>query len=94
MFFSGLQGVSVLMACPNCSAETRESDRYCSKCGACLVETPIFKEEKGSRIASLSVLAMTLLGSLLLTLILSWIFHFPIFILAGFLPLLWRRRIQ
>lgn len=59
-----------------------------------LVQEPVLSGEKPSFKSGFGFFLLTLLGSLVLTLLLSWIFHFPIFILAGFLPLLWRRRVQ
>lgn len=90
------------MACPNCSGETRETDRYCPNCGVTLSVKPDQPTEQpteqpkveSSPLSGFGVFGITLLGSLALTAILSWVFHFPIFILAGFLPLLWQRRGQ
>jgi len=40
----------------------------------------------------MSVFAMTLIGSILLSLILVFVFGLPIFFIAGFLPLFWLNR--
>jgi hypothetical protein len=80
------------MACPNCSGETRETDRYCSNCGIKLPEKPQGESQAPKTIFGLSVLTLTCLGSLVLSVLLSALFGFPVFLLAGFLPLLWQRR--
>lgn len=80
------------MACPNCSGETRETDHYCSNCGIQLSKKPKEQNHAPKMRFGLSVLTMTWLGSLVLSVLLSVLFGFPVFLLAGFLPLLWQRR--
>lgn len=82
------------MACPNCSGETRETDRYCAHCGQRLPQKLTEPNPESKLTGGWATLGLTLLGSLALTLLLSWLYHFPVFILAGFLPLLWRRKRQ
>ena len=40
----------------------------------------------------LSVFALSLIGSILLSLVLMFVFGLPVFFLAGFLPLFWLKR--
>ncbi len=82
------------MACPNCSGETRETDRYCPYCGQRLPQKLMEADPEPKPATDWATFAFTLLGSLALTLLLSWLLHFPVFILAGVLPLLWRRKRQ
>lgn len=80
------------MACPNCSGETRETNHYCSNCGIQLSEKPKEQYQAPKMMFGLSVLTMIGLSSLVLSVLLSALFGFPVFLLAGFLPLLWQRR--
>lgn len=78
--------------CPACHQINPDQARYCMQCGTPLPppKHPTHTNEKP--VPRFDVLALTLMGSILLTLALSWLFHLPIFILGAFLPFFWRRR--
>ena len=53
------------------------------------IELPSSAELKSG---GLSMFALSLLGSLLISLVLVFVFRLPVFFLAGFLPLFWLKR--
>jgi hypothetical protein len=62
-------------------------------CGGAIPSLP---QESGqptlNKTSSLSYFTLSLLISLVITVILTAVFHLPIFILGAFLPLFWRRK--
>jgi len=76
------------MACQYCSGEIPANARFCPQCGANLAPPPLY----GKPQSSLTALGLSLLISLAVTILLSMVFHIPIFILGAFLPLFWRGR--
>lgn len=77
--------------CNNCSADNPANARFCMQCGEPMqeIEQPLPPELKSG---GLSMFALSLLGSLLISLVLVFVFGLPVFFLAGFLPLFWLRR--
>lgn len=80
------------MRCQNCSTSTPEDARFCPQCGVLLVKPPqVSKIEGASSPAWWSLVGM--LGvSLLISILLTVVFHMPIFILGAAFPLFWRSR--
>lgn len=60
----------------------------------CGRQLPVIDEAQGETPAAsgFSMFTLSLLGSLVITAILVFVFKLPIFFLAGFLPLLWWKR--
>jgi len=77
--------------CSNCAAINPANARFCMQCGQPLQEIEQLPPAE-LKSGGLSMFALSLLGSLLISLILVFVFHLPIFFLAGFLPLFWLRR--
>lgn len=82
------------MQCIHCSANAPKDAHFCPQCGYQLVSSqhPVSYLAKPSY--AWGTLLMTLCLSIGLSLLLTVVFHLPIFILAAALPLLWvgRRR--
>ena len=78
-----------MIVCPACRQPNPENARYCMQCGTPL-ERPA--PETGQLKPRLDIFALSLLGSLILTVILSVILGWPVFILGAFLPFFWLRR--
>jgi hypothetical protein len=76
--------------CENCRSENPNNASYCMYCGTLL---PPPHEEEGQSGSGLfggfNSLGMSLAISLAISLVLMFVFKLPIFILFGFLPLLW-----
>lgn len=68
-----------MIVCPTCRQPNPEEARYCMQCGRSVE----FR---------LDIFALSLIGSLALTLILTLVFGLPVFILGAFLPFFWLRR--
>lgn len=77
--------------CNTCAALSPANARFCMQCGQAMqeVEQPSFVQAGGR---GWSTFALTMAGSVLISLILVFVFDLPIFFLAGFLPLFWFRR--
>ena len=77
--------------CIHCARINPADARFCMQCGHPLPEydeTP----QAQRKIGGLSVFALSILGSILLSLVLVFVFGLPVFFLAGFLPLVWLNR--
>jgi hypothetical protein len=85
-----------MMFCQSCGETLVEGSRFCHQCGQKAPVTERFSEppppEGLSAKPRLDWFLLTLLGSLGLTLILTLVFHLPIFILGAFLPFFWQVR--
>lgn len=81
--------------CQQCGETLIAGSRFCHHCGK---EIQVMaEEEKLPQPATqaqprLGVFLLTLAGSVGLTLILTLVFHMPIFILGAFLPFFWQRK--
>jgi hypothetical protein len=75
------------MQCPYCSANTPHQANFCPTCGR-PVSNQQFSGEPPTRQARprLDIFLLSILGSIALTLILTTVFHLPIFFLGAFLP--------
>lgn len=60
------------------------------QCGVPIADYPA--QETELKAGGMSVFALSLAGSIAISLVLMLVFDIPIFFLAGFLPLLWLRR--
>lgn len=82
------------MRCPNCSAQAPENARFCPQCGTLLEQPPVLSSPTPGPAAGWTTFLMTLGLSLLASLILTTVFHLPIFFLGAVLPFFWfgRRR--
>ncbi len=78
-----------MIVCPACRQANPEEARYCMQCATPLEQTPKGTGELRPR---MNIFAFSLIGSLVLTLILSMVFGLPVFILGAFLPFFWLRR--
>jgi hypothetical protein len=80
------------MHCPHCSANTPKDAQFCPQCGNRFVSsrplvTPLAPSHQGW-----STLVFSLGLSIGLSLLLTLVFHLPIFILGAVLPLFWMGR--
>ena len=73
--------------CSSCGASQPDEARYCMRCGRSLPEP--MPHVGSRRHGGWNLLALSLGASLLLSVVLMFVFHLPILFLAGFLPLLW-----
>jgi uncharacterized membrane protein YvbJ len=77
--------------CAACSSLNPPDANFCTQCGRPLpadTETA----ERQLKTGGFSVFALSIVGSIVLSLILVFVFGLPIFFLAGFLPLVWLNR--
>ena len=79
-----------MKACERCKAANPDTAHYCMQCGQPLVFT-VIDDEPASR-AGFGTLALSLLASLALSFVLMFVFRLPVFLVFGFLPLLWWRK--
>jgi len=80
-----------MKACANCGTLNPDAARFCMRCGQALPEHLQPTDEK-PRAGGLGTFGLSIAGSLLLSFVLIYVFKLPIFLLFGFLPLLWWRR--
>lgn len=87
------------MHCPRCGSLIPASANFCPQCGADLsrfspVDPPTEPGPSAGRQTGWGTFALTLVASLALTVVLSLLLGFPVFILGAVLPLFWwgRRR--
>ena len=76
--------------CSSCTTANPDAAHYCMRCGQALPDAADAPAQP--RRSGWSVLAMSVAGSLLVSFILIYVFRLPVFLLFGFLPLLWWRR--
>ncbi len=82
-----------MLLCPHCNTANPDAARYCMACGRLLPAPVDPPPGEGSRTTyGFGAFGLSILGSLLLSAILIFVFRLPIFFLFGFLPLLWWRR--
>ncbi len=74
--------------CSYCQTDNPDLANYCMTCGN---EFDLSEAEPkpGFRFAGLNLFALSLVGSIALSLVLILVFRLPVFFLAAFLPLLW-----
>lgn len=74
--------------CSYCQIANPDSANYCMACG-----NELDAMEAGSKpdfsFAGLNMFALSLIGSIALSLVRIFVFRIPVFFLAAFLPLLW-----
>jgi hypothetical protein len=77
--------------CDACSSINPAEANFCMRCGQSL---PAYAEETEPQLKTggFSMFALSLMGSIVLSLVLMFVFGLPIFFIAGFLPLLWLKR--
>ncbi len=100
-FFTFSAG-GLTMHCPACSAVVPEDARFCPQCGI-LLSLPAGPQSpeslsgrvsapRGFGLSGLGRFFVMLLASMALSLLLSAVFGFPVFILGAVLPLFWWRK--
>jgi hypothetical protein len=82
------------MFCTGCGARLIDQARFCHLCGAPVARVDPDPKESLPGSTRLEVLGWSLLGgTLLVSLILMFVFQWPVFILGALLPFFgWRRR--
>jgi hypothetical protein len=81
-----------MKTCNDCKAPNPDTARYCMRCGHQLALAPDPVPDAPPSGAGFGMLGLSLLASLVLSLILMFVFRLPVFLVFGFLPLLWRRK--
>lgn len=83
-----------MMICPRCAHRNPDDARFCMNCGEPLGQPRGGVSEQAHRgtIGGFSAFGLSLAASLLLSFVLMYVLKLPIFLLFGFLPLLWWRR--
>ncbi len=80
------------MSCPNCSATLPDNARFCPQCGMLLTPPHVSSQSPAAGKDWLG-LGTGLLLSLGISLLLTFVLGFPVFILGAVLPILfWGRR--
>jgi hypothetical protein len=74
--------------CSYCQTANPDSANYCMACGNEL-EAMEAESKPDFSFAGLNMFALSLIGSIALSLVLIFVFRIPVFFLAAFLPLLW-----
>lgn len=74
--------------CSYCQTQNPDSANYCMTCGNELDAMGAESKPEKS-FAGLNVFVLSLVGSIVLSLVLIFVFRIPVFFLAAFLPLLW-----
>jgi predicted amidophosphoribosyltransferase len=80
------------MVCPYCSALLPENARFCPQCGQLVATQPGDPTQTPEKDPGMRTFLITLGSSLLITLLLTLVFHTPIFFLGAILPLFWWKR--
>ncbi|MES2624694.1 MAG: zinc ribbon domain-containing protein [Pseudomonadota bacterium] len=78
--------------CNACASANPPDANFCMKCGRPLQQEQEDIPPAKSRTGGLTTFALSIAGSVLLSFVLMFVFGLPVFILAGFLPLLWFNR--
>jgi hypothetical protein len=81
-----------MTTCAYCNTRNPGTARFCMECGRPLpypVDAPAAERPSGT---GFGAFGLSILGSLLLSAVLMFVFRLPVFLLFGFLPLLWWRR--
>lgn len=84
------------MQCPSCGADVPPGARYCPSCGEPLPQPELEPDDQRKLTLDLRWTALVLLLSFGLTLMMTTLFHWPVFLFGLFLPFAWlggRRRI-
>jgi hypothetical protein len=79
--------------CPYCQTNNPDLANYCMTCGKDLALSDP-ESKSGFGFAGLNIFALSLIGSVVLSLVLILVFRLPVFFLAAFLPLLWAGKKQ
>jgi hypothetical protein len=77
--------------CDACASENPAAAKFCMQCGRALPDV-MQTEQPGEAAGGIGLFALSLAGSVLISVVLMFVFNIPIFFLAGFLPLLWLNR--
>jgi hypothetical protein len=77
--------------CDHCFSNNPDIARFCMQCGKALPEHEE-SVQPDVKPGGVSMFVLSLTGSVLVSLVLVFVFNLPIFFLAGFLPLLWVNR--
>lgn len=83
-----------MKSCTRCAARNPDDARFCMQCGLALPwgNTYDADEKPRTTIGGFSMFGLSVAASLLLSFVLMFVLKLPIFLLFGFLPLLWWRR--
>ena len=83
-----------MIACARCGEPNPDTARYCMNCGQGLSppRSTVDSEPPRRSAAGFGVFGLSLAASLLLSFVLMYVLKLPVFLLFGFLPLLWWRR--
>lgn len=81
--------------CEYCGTDNPPAALYCMRCGERLNEDKREEEETdsaGFSWAGMNAFMLSVVGSIAVSLLLMLVFGMPVFLLAAFLPLLWKKR--
>lgn len=81
-----------MKSCPRCATTNPDDARFCMHCGQALPLSVPERDAMPRARGGFGVFSLSLAGSLLLSFVLIYVFKLPVFLLFGFLPLLWWRR--
>lgn len=79
-----------MKTCQHCDRRNPDAAIYCMACGRLLAQKPDPAPKDGIQPGGMSLFTLSILGSLVLSLILIFVFRLPIFILGAFLPFMFR----
>ena len=83
-----------MITCSRCGNPNPGTARFCMNCGQALPRPAAAdtNDTRRSTIGGFSVFGLSIAASLLLSFVLMFVLKLPVFLLFGFLPLLWWRR--
>lgn len=81
-----------MITCSRCMAQNPAGARFCMACGQPLPLDADFQTETRQPAAGFGLFGLSLLGSLLISFVLMFVFKLPVLFLFGLLPLLWWKR--
>lgn len=81
-----------MKTCTRCMATNPATASFCMQCGQLLPDEINAASGERQSTGGFGVFGLSLLASLALSLVLMYVFKLPVFLLFGFLPLLWSRR--